>query len=320
MSYQFCEYEPWMREQVIDMFCEEYGNQRSQFAEYYDRFYGGYQQGKALRLVIRDGETVAGFVSFSYWPYLADGKPLNSYQAGNVIIHKNYRGKGLYNQLLNYVNENASRHGIDLIVGFPIRQILKLYLKSDWINPFNLNWYLKPVNPLGKLFPVSERGLSRVFASEKKYRRTLSQGGLVLHIDESFYAWNRDYNNLSRHFYFEFAEGDQVVEFALKLNKRKYFNELIVGEVNTNSRDPRFLERGLRRLRRRAMKAPGISVLSICINDQNTSSATPEAIARAGFRKINRDIKFIVNPLGRPANRFTDAAAWELYRRDIDTW
>jgi hypothetical protein len=320
MQLHFCEYEAWMKNQVVDMFCEEYGNDKHQFVEYFDRFYSSYQQDRAIRLVILEERVVAGFVSFSYWPYFVNGQRTNSYQCGNVIINKNYRGKGLYNQLLNYLNENASNYNIDFIIGFPIKQILKLYLKSNWKNPFNLNWYIKVINPIGRLFPVSDAKLSKVFSTKKNQISTLKNNAIVLSIDEAFYTWNEAYNNLSKHYYFEYAELNQSIEFSLKINKRKYVNELIVGEVNTNSTDAKFIDKGIKKLINRSRRLIGVSMLSLCMNDHNSKNLFNALAIKAGFKKIDRDIKFVINNFKMNEEQLLMPENWELYRRDIDTW
>ena len=319
MALSFALYAPWMEDQVIAMFCEEYGNQPQQFRNYYTSFYSTYQANKAKRFVILDDQTVAGFVSFSYWPYKIDQEPVQSYQCGNVIINKNYRGKGLYNQLLNYINENSQEHGIDFIIGFPIKEILKLYLKSNWKNPMNLNWYVSVINPFGKLFAISELFLQKKFVTEKKHPSSKNSGRITLDVTPEFYVWNKAYNNLSQHFYYCVEAGTTFVEFGLKLNKRKYLNELVIGEINTNATDANVVKHAIGKLKAKCRWIPGISMLSCCLNDQH-SNVVLIALKSKGFRKINRDIKFIVNPLNYPSTVICDPSAWELYRRDIDTW
>lgn len=321
MNLLFGEYEPWMKDQVVDMFCEQYGNERTQFAEYFDRFYSTYQEGKSLRFVITDAKTVAGFVSFSYWPYVVEGIKTNSYQCGNVIINRNYRGKGLYNQLLEYVNQQAVKYEIDFMVGFPIKEIVKLYLKSNWKAPFSLPWHVSIVNPMGKLFVVNDKKLSGVFASAQKYFKAFPGNEQnTLATDESFCVWNTHYNNLTKRHYFVYEEGENCVEFGLKLTRRKYLNELIIGDVHTTVRDSVFITRAFRQLKRRARKIMGISILSFCYNPQVNNDPFAAALKHTGFRMIEKDVKFIVNNFRLREKDLLDPKKWMLFRRDIDTW
>jgi len=321
MQLHFCEYEPWMKDQVVEMFCAEYGNEKQQFNNYYDHFYSGFQEKRAIRLVIMEDKIVAGFVSFSYWPYLVNGISKNSFQCGNVIINKAYRGKGLYNQLLNYLNENAGKYKIDFIIGFPIKQILKLYLKSNWKNPFNLNWYVKLNNPFGTFFKLGEHTLEKYFKTDKTYIDTFNfEKRNILNIDNSFYEWNKAYNNLSKHFYFSFSEGEKKIEFALKINKRKFLNELIIGEINTNSNDLAFIYTAIKKLRKQIRKIMGVTIISICLNDHDSNNIIFKTIVKSGFKKIDKDIKFIVNNFTMNEAELLAPQNWQLFRRDIDTW
>lgn len=183
----------------------------------------------------------------------------------------------------------------------------------------NLNWYVSVLNPLGKAFPVSETSLNKRFLTEKKQPSSKNSGRITLDVTPAFYAWNKAYNNLSQHFYFCVDNGTTFVEFGLKLNKRKYLNELVIGEINTNTTDPSILNNALGKLKAKCRWIPGISMLSCCLNDQQIN-ATLIALQKKGFKKINRDIKFIVNPLNYSPELICDPSAWELYRRDIDTW
>jgi hypothetical protein len=321
MQFTFGEYEPWMKDQVVDMFCEQYGNTREQFSDYFDKFYEGFQKNKAIRLVILQEKQVAGFVSFSYWPYRVNGRTFHSYQCGNVIISKDFRGQGLYNKLLDDFNQRAARYGIDFVVGFPIKQIVKLYLRSGWKNPFNLCWHVKVVNPIGFLLPASNQKLARVFSPVKKHPDTDFQANeIILQTGEAFVQWNRAYNNQSQHFYFTYEKGGEWAEFALKLNKRKFLNELIVGEVNTNSQRTDFLSDAFRHLKKKVSLSSGISFLSICLNEQGPRASLLQALQANGFRKIEREIKFITRNFTMDAALLENPRAWTIYRRDVDTW
>ncbi|MBL7935678.1 MAG: GNAT family N-acetyltransferase, partial [Bacteroidia bacterium] len=147
-------YEPWMSEQIIALFCKQYGNSIEQFSEFFSKFYeNDFQKNDAIKVVAVSENVVAGFASFCKWPYFIPSKNINSFQCGNVIIGEDFRGKGLYNRMLNFINERHEELKIDLIIGFPIKEIVKLYLKSGWKNPFNLSWYIKPLNIFSIVFP-----------------------------------------------------------------------------------------------------------------------------------------------------------------------
>lgn len=315
-------YEPWMESQIIELFCRQYGNSTEQFTQFFSDFYNHeYQKNESIRLVAVSYRTVAGFASFCKWPYVIGGKKTRSFQCGNVIISEDFRGKGLYNRMLNYLNEQHATLNIDLIIGFPIKEIVKLYLKSGWSNPFNLAWYVKPVNPFSLLLPINKQKMASVFSATPSH--ILNQAGNRNELEKTpeFYEWHKAYNSIFEYYYFKVEKGNEFVEFALKLNvRKKVIKELIIGEVNTNSSDVVFVTDAFKQLRKKAFKTGFVTLLSIALNDWNKDSVVLKAIENLGYRKIEKDIKFIYKNFMVDEKNVSPPENWVLYRRDLDTW
>jgi len=115
-------YEPWMIDQIIRMIVQEYNfledDERSLIRNFYEH---PFQREKSIRIVALDGENVVGFQSFFYWPYLFEGKPVNTYQSGNSIVDPNYRGRRIFSLLLGYLDKVRGNQNIDFLMGFPAR-------------------------------------------------------------------------------------------------------------------------------------------------------------------------------------------------------
>src|SRR5689334_1140363 len=121
MEITITTYAPWMRDQVAELFSLQYGFNKEEFARKMDRFYDHpFQKDRCIRVVALDGEKVAGFQSFFYWPYAFKGKTFNSYQSGNSLVHPDYRGKKIFQKLLNFVDEKKQELRIDFLMGFPV--------------------------------------------------------------------------------------------------------------------------------------------------------------------------------------------------------
>jgi len=318
----FSFYDQSMRNQVIDLFCEEYGNEKLQFSEYFDNFYNHpFQKDKAIRIVALDESVVAGFVSFSYWPYIINEKPRASYQCGNVIVNKNYRGKGLYNRMLDFLDEQQANLNIDFLVGFPIKPILGLYLKNKWTNLLDINWYVKLINPMGFLFAINQQKLMATF--ESNYSKTEyipRKSHFVLDRNLLFKDWRSKYSNLSPTYYYIFEKKDNWFTCELKFQKRgKYINELIVGDVQTNStNDESFVFEALAQLKKKARGLKFITILSFCCNEMYNDIVF-SCVKKIGFFKIKNSIHFITKNYKSNLD-INKAENWVLYRRDIDTW
>lgn len=315
-------YETWMNEQIIDLFCKQYGNSNEQFSKFFSNFYNhDFQKNDSIKIVAISGNTVAGFASFCKWPYFIEGKEVNSFQCGNVIIGEDYRGKGLYNRMLNYLNENRHQLKIDLIIGFPIKEILKLYLKSGWKNPFNLSWYVKPINVFSILFPFNTKKITTLFSETPQYITNKPNTKIELVKTQEFYNWHKSYNFSFNYYYFTVTKGQEYIEFCLKINiRKKIIKELIIGDINTNSSDQNFIQDAFKQLQKKALLTKFATLLSIAINDSNQNSVVLQTILSLGYKKIEKDIKFIYNNFNVDESLISKPENWILYRRDLDTW
>ena len=145
-----------MRPQVSALFSAQYGTELSVVEKTQEGFYGhSFQREKSIRIVALDGTKVIGFQSLFYWPYQKDGVNYNSLQSGNSLVHPEYRGKGIFQTLLQFLDDYNKDLKIDFLVGFPVEASFKSFLKNKWSNPFDLVWQMKIINPFGFLFSLT---------------------------------------------------------------------------------------------------------------------------------------------------------------------
>ena len=78
-------------------------------------------------------------------------------------MHPDYRGKGIFQKLLSYLDNHQKELNIDFLIGFPIIDSKNSLLRNNWVNLFNLQWYIKLLNPFSVLMPVNIDKLKRVF-------------------------------------------------------------------------------------------------------------------------------------------------------------
>lgn len=311
-------YTDTLRPQVISLFAAEYGVQPADFNRLFEKFYfHPFQQKKCLLLVAMDGDTVAGFQSFFYWPYTFGGKTYNSFQSGNSLVHPGYRGKGLFNKMLAFIDQENKTRDIDLLMGFPVEASLKNFLKDKWHNIFNLHWYVKPCNPLA--FTSFNGG--KKFTPGCEYFNTDNPEKNVLRLSQQpdFTEWRKEY--LAGTYYsFKYKSGVEEIIFHLKPNKRKkILNELVIGNILFSSEKARpYLLAALKELAKCAGRSFGAHFLSIALNDA-CSVPLQGALKEAGFRRNKKSIYFIVKPF-KENNFSLDPANWLVFRSDIDTW
>jgi hypothetical protein len=123
MNIKIAFYEDWMKAQVAKMFSMQYGVDGHFFAKQIEDFYEHpFQKNKSIRIVALDGDKVAGFQSFVYWPYNYGKTTYNSYQSGNSLVHQDYRGKGIFNKLLSFFE--TEKIDVDFLIGKYIKPVL----------------------------------------------------------------------------------------------------------------------------------------------------------------------------------------------------
>jgi GNAT superfamily N-acetyltransferase len=145
-------YEDWMKQQVHQLFSKQYGRTDDEVAMTMEQFYEHpFQKDKCIRLVAMDGDKVAGFQSLFFWPYQKNGKLYHSFQSGNSLVHPDYRGKGVFQQLLRYLDDYNKNLNIDFLMGFPVQMSYGSFMKCNWDNPLNLVWYIRFLNPFAFL-------------------------------------------------------------------------------------------------------------------------------------------------------------------------
>jgi len=310
-------YEDWMRPQVVALFDMEYATGAAQFDTLFGQFYEQeFQRTNCIRIVALDGERVAGFQSFFYWPVVIGGKEVKSYQSGNSLVHPDYRGKGLFGKMLNYIHEPESGFNAELLIGFPVEASYNSFMRNGWKNPFNLQWYIKPLNPVRSFFSNPEGQLKKSWGDRKKndFKADFSTVYVAQRTDFDTYRFAYETGDFYR-FTFE-LEGKKAF-FELKAQRRKrIIRELVIGKFLVTHADQDFMQRALNALIREVKRSANFTLLSFAVN--NHSADLVSIVASAGMRPIEKRIYFIAK--GPLADAVNDWSGWWMYRSDIDTW
>jgi len=321
MEAEIVSYQEHMKDEVAGLFQHQYGVDKSEFSELMDNFYDHpYQQKKCIRVVALDKEKVIGFQSFFYWPYAKNGQIFNSFQSGNSLVHPDYRGKGIFQKLLLYIDTNREKLGIDFLVGFPVEASKNSFLRNGWTNILDLYWYVKISNPLSLILPLNHGRLSRTFPFRRnQLAETTTADSFRLNKEPSFSEWQAAYQRNNRYYTHHYQEGTRAIHFSMKIQVRKFFiKELIIGDVIASEGNPEFVRRAFADLCKKAFSCGCISMISIALNRTDPSGLI-QIIESLRFKGLNRKIYFIVKPFSNPSY-FLNPSFWQLYRSDIDTW
>ena len=310
-------YEDWMRQQVVALFDMEYATGAAQFDTLFGQFYEQeFQRTRCIRIVALDGDRVAGFQSFFYWPVVIGGKEVQSYQSGNSLVHPDYRGKGLFGKMLNYIHEPGSGFNAELLIGFPVEASYNSFMRNGWKNPFNLQWYIKPLNPVRSFFSNPEKQLQKAWGDRKKndFKGDLSTVYVAQRTDFDTYRFAYETGDFYR---FTFELGGKRAYFELKAQRRKrIIRELVIGKFLVTHADQDFMQRALNALIREVKRSANFTLLSFAVNHHSTDLVS--IVTSVGMRPIEKRIYFIAK--GPLADAVNDWSSWWMYRSDIDTW
>ena len=313
-------YEAWMKPQIADLFSKQYEVGVDEFSKLIDDFYEHpYQKHKCIRIVATEKTVIIGFQSFFYWPYSYNGITYNSYQSGNSLVHPDYRGKGIFQKLLSYLDNHQKELNIDFLIGFPIIDSKNSLLRNNWVNLFNLQWYIKLINPFSVLMPVNIDKLKRVF-NDKLIHNLEKPDYIRLSNSNEFIQWRADYSGATNYVYFTYIEKEKIIQFQMKLVIRKrIIKELQIGDVKTNcNNDMIFLVNGINKLIKKTREVSFLSILSVALNE-NADSLLINSLLKTSFKRTNKSIFFMVKPFIN-LKELINADNWLIYRSDIDTW
>lgn len=310
-------YEPWMREQVVALFALEYGVQPSDFEQLFLAFYEHpFQLEHGVRIVAVEGEKVGGFQSFFYWPVQHNGRTLYTLQSGNSLVHPDFRGKGLFGKMLDYIHQPESGIRFDFLMGFPVEASYNSFIRKQWLNPFNLQWYVLPTSPVFSLFSTPENGLQRHFGTRTPVDINMPSDTTAVLQSAGFDAYRFNFQK-DPLFRFEWKQGQDTALFELKPQRRKrVIRELIIGKAVFTNTNEAFVTEAFSALRKAVSKATSVTFISIAINPH--VEVLRRVIEMQGFRQIDKKIYFIAK--GPTLHDNTDWSKWWIFRGDIDTW
>jgi GNAT superfamily N-acetyltransferase len=310
-----------MHSQVIDLFEMEYGTDRFDISMFMENLYDTeFQKDRSIRLVALSGQKVVGFQSFFLWPYERNGVVYNSYQSGNSIVHPDFRGRGIFQALLNYIFTNNLKE-IDFFIGFPVEASCRSFLKCNWKSILDLQWYVNVVNPFFLLY--RKKRLDNFFSRTRSEYLVNTHDCFTLSNDKLFLNWKDNLKSSKGDYYFfdYKINGDLGIVFELKYQKRKYnVTELIIGKIDFFGDSIDYLNEALTSLLKLIRRSGCIAFCSISVNPYFAGGVLLSALANTRFFKINKKIHFIVKAHSQDFLNDIEARQWNVGRSDIDTW
>ena len=310
-------YQDWMRPQVVKMFVAEYGGSESEFEKLFVHFYESpFQKEKCIRIVAVEGDVVGGFQSFFYWPLRKGSETIRAWQSGNSLVQPNFRGKGLFAKMLDYIHLPESGFNAELLIGFPVEMSYNSFIRNKWKNPFDLRWYIKLGYPLRSILRFGSTHIQQSVFSRNTDSFNVMDNDIHVEHSTAFDSYRFAYQKGEYGRCVMEENGVKIlIEFKIQIRK-KIIRELVIGKVlfsNSQQHEKTILfDKALKRMG----KALRPTLYSIAINENYQT--LKECVESNGFKKHEKKIYFIAK--GKVADNINDWGDWNLQRADIDTW
>jgi len=141
--------------------------------------YPGFDVTKNVIIVEESGEWAGGGTAWFREAFLKNGDQIKVYEAGDLYVHQNHRGKGIYSTAMRTLNELARKRGAVLGFAFPsIYRIPRIALPKygfvEVFSPITKVLVLNPESFFQFLFDRVERGYLPARFDSIKFTLTLS--------------------------------------------------------------------------------------------------------------------------------------------------
>jgi hypothetical protein len=322
------EFQPWMTPGMVEMFLLEYGGDRSQVeAKLRHRFDSeAVRLRGAVNLVGLAGERVVAMQAFTPWPYCRAGQTYSSFQSGNSLVHPDFRGRGIFQRMLEEGNKIASAKGIDFFMGFPGQESYGAFIRDKWTDLGRLRLWTRSVHPAEafrqrrqRYVPNHSLDIAQPLNVESLMTGTPDVGrGFRLSPERHFLAWRYSSERNENYRYFRYARLGQEASFVLRLNRSRGVREVWIGQIRKHACSTLFLAAALRALSREVKRDTCVAALSLAMLSPLRSTCL--ALAMAGFIPNEQAAPLLVKP-HKAVEGLIDRSQWrETSLEDVDVW
>jgi GNAT superfamily N-acetyltransferase len=315
MSIEVQVYSPEWRQQVIDLTVQEYPYMHSWFETRFVALHENYYQTGRNRIIIaREGNKLAGCISWVHWPLAYMGRETGAGQMVGLVVDPAFRGRGVFGKMLAELDRQAAAAGVSCLFGFPVPVSKPGFEKQGWKNVFDLDWFVAPVNPLAifrKTF--SAEG----FSSTAPDNLPGTTGFLQTAADADFWKYRKDFSPEWPDYWFHASIEGKPISLVFRIQQRMGLNEAVIGKIYGGEAES-FDIRAFLKLFIRQLRAEGsIALTSASVNISCQDHAV-QAV-RARFFRSGKKMHFIAKHYGQH-DYYARPEEWNIWRADMETW
>jgi GNAT superfamily N-acetyltransferase len=315
MSIEVQVYSPEWRQQVIDLTVQEYPYMRNwfetRFAALHENFY---QTGRNRIVIAREGNKLAGCISWVHWPLTYMGQETGAGQMVGLVVDPAFRGRGVFGKMLAELDRQAAIAGVSCLFGFPVPVSKPGFEKQGWKNGFDLDWFVAPVNPIA----IFKRAFSgKGFSSQAPDNLPAASGFLQTAADADFWKYRKDFSPQWPDFWFHAEIDGKPLSLVFRIQQRMGLNEAVIGKIYGGEAGARDIAAFLRLFLRQLRAEGSIALASAAVN---TSCHDKAVLALRGrFFRSGKKVHFIAKHYDQ-RDYFVHASEWNIWRADMETW
>lgn len=283
----------------------------TRFAALHENFY---QTGRNLLVIAREGNQLAGCISWVHWPLTYMGQETGAGQMVGLVVDPAFRGRGVFGKMLAELDRQASTAGVSCLFGFPVPVSKPGFEKQGWNNVFDLDWYVAPVNPLA-IFRKAFSGGG--FSSDPPDSLPPVSGFLQTAADPVFWKYRKDFSPEWPDYWFHAAIEGRPMSLVFRIQQRMGLNEAVIGKIYAGEAEVRdiraFLKLFIRQLRREGSVAIASSAVNGTCHDHAVQAV------RERFFRTGKKVHFIAKHYDQ-REHFGRAGEWNIWRADMETW
>lgn len=147
MNITFRRYQPGDEKVIIDLFNFVF-NKQSTIEEWNWMYYNNFGFEQQIMLAF-DGDNLVGQAAGVSLKFFFHGREIYGSRTQNVMVHPDYRRKGVFFELLSRLTKCSSEDGIDFVLTFPNDNSLHTFVKKlDYKHLFDMEMYKIPLQDI----------------------------------------------------------------------------------------------------------------------------------------------------------------------------
>lgn len=334
-------FEPWMLDGMAEL------RAKHQRGETFDasrtiiegQLLHDFTRDKSLIIAAINGKNIVGMQTYTYWPYVYEGREFYSVQSGLTLVDEGYRGKRIFLRMLERGHDILKEKGADFVMGFPGEMSYDGFIKDGWSHIGTPVFMIRPIRPrrllsyrpsnednrvsnedwVDKQTPRRKEKIAELVA-RVKYRAG-SANAICLKPSHDFLKF-RYGDKRGKYKVYSYGEGRQETVFICKMFFFSGFNALGIGDIHVADPSSYSLSHSLSQLIRDVRAEGNIDAIAVLIKERGYRIM--RTLLRRGFLPFpTKRTPFIVKPICLD-EKFTklvkDYSKWSIMLADKDTW